>query len=625
LAEEAPKNTDGGPGVPVFKFDEGFDRAKYNSQLNAMITPTGEVTGNEIDDDLKKKKTSVESIEKEAIKFYNDNYDSSIKKIDPSLDRASVFYTEAETNIYRDQKEIKKTIESGKSVDGKEIIEMAYNSAENKIKNAGILKNGTVTQIAEKLGLQRIKDSENYNDVIEDFNKKVKDEKLSFDNIINNLWTKFDALNSDEKNTQIKYNTEDNALISALAKILEGEGFKGESVTAMSARYDENISKLSESSKFSIENKSIESKKFENKYETSKLENKEEELSEKKESNEKESSESKQSIESSNEKNNISPEISIEQKLETKGPSIESASSIAENTNNNKSNIESPVIKNTTETKETLKSVSNNSTTITENRPLSVYKSSTVINNKETVKSVSTPEAEKRQESMMESLFEIKPKGSEKPSEEYPGLNKKQDELIESIFGVKSPNKKESDKSTPINSTGKKLSESLDVKLNSKIDSNKISGDLKSNKNEKSEINSNATKLEEKVSNNSKNNETSSISTPIKETITQNLSSVSTIPSNENKEETNKETPIQDKMESNTEKIEGKNTEENKITTQENNIIKENSKNKEVDEEKGLKEKEMQDDIKMMVSLLSQLNNTLQNPLIVISNEKKFT
>ena len=71
MAEEAPKNTAGGTGpeVPVFKFDEGFDRAKYNSQLNAMITPTGEVTGNQIDDDLKNKKTSVESIEKEAIKF----------------------------------------------------------------------------------------------------------------------------------------------------------------------------------------------------------------------------------------------------------------------------------------------------------------------------------------------------------------------------------------------------------------------------------------------------------------------------------------------------------------------------------------------------------------------------
>ena len=32
----------------------------------------------------------------------------------------------------------------------------------------------------------------------------------------------------------------------------------------------------------------------------------------------------------------------------------------------------------------------------------------------------------------------------------------------------------------------------------------------------------------------------------------------------------------------------------------------------------------MQDNIKMMVTLLTQLNNTLQNPLMVIQNEKKF-
>ena len=46
-----------GSEFPIFKSGEGaFDRAKFKEQESAMITPTGQLTGKEVDEDLRKKK-----------------------------------------------------------------------------------------------------------------------------------------------------------------------------------------------------------------------------------------------------------------------------------------------------------------------------------------------------------------------------------------------------------------------------------------------------------------------------------------------------------------------------------------------------------------------------------------
>ena len=65
-----------GSEFPIFKSGEGaFDRAKFKEQESAMITPTGQLTGKEVDEDLRKKKKSADDVIKEANAFYNDSFE----------------------------------------------------------------------------------------------------------------------------------------------------------------------------------------------------------------------------------------------------------------------------------------------------------------------------------------------------------------------------------------------------------------------------------------------------------------------------------------------------------------------------------------------------------------------
>ena len=92
----------------------------------------------------------------------------------------------------------------------------------------------------------------------------------------------------------------------------------------------------------------------------------------------------------------------------------------------------------------------------------------------------------------------------------------------------------------------------------------------------------------------------------------------------EKNEELKSDNSPQVKDENKNEQQEEKNSEQAKTNEQLNAANTEKEKNQEVEEQRQAKEKEMQDNIKMMVTLLTQLNNTLQNPLMVIQNEKKF-
>ena len=130
------------------------------------------------------------------------------------------------------------------------------------------------------------------------------------------------------------------------------------------------------------------------------------------------------------------------------------------------------------------------------------------------------------------------------------------------------------------------------------------------------------TKLDEKVSTNTgKKTETSTTNTPIKETTTQNLSSVNT-PTTDKAEDKKEDTKTTTNTTTSTEnKTEDKKSDTD-VKTEEVQQKEEGNKEKTGDQDKMIKE--LGDNMKSMVTLLSQLNNTMKNPLIVIPNGKKF-
>ena len=187
-----------GSEFPIFKSGEGaFDRAKYKQEESAMITPTGQLTGKEIDEDLKKKKKSADEVIKEATTFYNDSFEKNLKALDPAYDPKLIYYSEAYDESGTDRMDIGEKIDNGEALDGKEIFEMSKGSAQNKIGNAQKLKTGTVTQIVENLGFKIIKDYEKYDSVKEEFDSKVKDDKLKFEPMLDKISSLLSFFNDD--------------------------------------------------------------------------------------------------------------------------------------------------------------------------------------------------------------------------------------------------------------------------------------------------------------------------------------------------------------------------------------------------------------------------------------------
>ena len=247
-----------GSEFPIFKSGEGaFDRAKYKEQEAATVESDGinvRLTGKEIDEDLKKKKKSADDAIKEANKFYNNEFEKNLKALDPAYDPKLIYYSEAYSDGGSNRNKIRRKIEDGEAVDGKEISEMSKSAAENKIGNAQKLKTGSVTQIVENLGLKNIKEFDLYGDVKSDFDSKVKDENSKFDTLLKKFSAILGYFNGDggpmsTQKAAILYTPENNSIIAALAKILEEQGFDSESVLAMAKKYDDNLGKLIEKSK----------------------------------------------------------------------------------------------------------------------------------------------------------------------------------------------------------------------------------------------------------------------------------------------------------------------------------------------------------------------------------------
>lgn len=560
-----------GSEFPIFKSGEGaFDRAKFKEQESAMITPGGQLTGKEIDEDLKKKKKSADDVIKEANKFYNDEYKKNLKALDPAYDPSIIYYSESYSRDSSDRSEIDQRIEDGEALDGKEISEMAKGSAENKIANAQKLKTGTVTQIVENLGLKSIKEYEKYDSVKEEFDSKVKDDKLKFDDLLSKFSGILSYFNGDaggpmtEQKSAILFTPENNSIISALAKILEGEGFNSESVLAMAKRYDENLGKLIDKSKGG----SIESMKM----------TKEGEV-----------------VAATGPTGTVS-----ETKLEEKSGTTGSTGSNGTPTGPTGSTIESATnTKGGTGTGGTTgSSVSSAETKLAETKS-GTGTTGTTGTTGSTVKSepakIDSAGRDSKVNSMLKDLFGIDLSAAggtggtggtgQGDSETVKLASKKAEDLFGSPKGA-------SGSTGGTGGTGSKEPEKKkeETKLETKID----------NKNEKA-------------------NETLPVSTGKIETTTQNLSSVSApVEKPKEPEPAATSTTTTSNTSSNTGSSGSTTTETPKSETTNNEKKVEGNKTE------GTDNKEMLETMKSMVSLLTQLNSTMQGPLIVTPTNKKF-
>lgn len=229
---------------PVFKAGEAFNREEINKKI--MMDPTG------VDTEELKKVKSGEEVTKEAKNFFRENYKKSLEELDPDSAKTPWYYEFAyspTTSFYR---QIARTIESGEALDGaKDIIPMAKEAAGQKVTNAKALKAGTVTEIIDLIGTKEIEEKEGFASARDEFNSKVKDEKNSFENLYKAFRENIDLFNRDlstiDERTRSKiFSPENNAIISALAKALKEEGIENESVNAMAERFEENIGKLLE-------------------------------------------------------------------------------------------------------------------------------------------------------------------------------------------------------------------------------------------------------------------------------------------------------------------------------------------------------------------------------------------
>jgi hypothetical protein len=567
-----------GGEFPIFKSEGGaFDRAKFESMIinNAV---------GEIDPESFESMRAADSISKAAKIFYDESFDRNIREISPELDPKSIYYKEAYSSSGKDKKRIKERIEDGDTIDGKEIFEMSRNSAINKIANVEILKTGKPTEIIENLGYKDIKKFESFDVVRDEFNTKVKDENLKFDVLVNKFLDVLGYFNNerpmDEKSSALLYSPENNAIISALSKVLESEGFNNEDIVNMSKSYEDNLNKL-------IENRNNE-----------KIEATLQETNENTQTENNILLNKPQAINETERLEEIQTEKPIEPALgeNTGAVNIQDAGPIPTNTTSTENRLEEITVSPIITPPSSPPNTKNNSPEIAVSNTSGI---NITENNKSSV--------ERAQDELFGMLGLKLPASTEIPNTETRSDNTQntdktsvesaQDKLLESLGLIKptSSDKSPQNNTSPSNTLSSK--ETIETKIS-----------------EKKEI------IENKI----KANETFSNNAPIKETEVQNLSSVSTpepiLNTNTQTENTqNTNTPTNPNQITNTE------SGENKVESINNAPVKENNQvDNKVSEENEKMNKEMANNIKAMVNLLGQLNNTLQSPLIVIPNDKKF-
>lgn len=588
---------------PVFKSEGGaFDRAKFNEDA---IKNAGSISSDTID-----AMKAANNANKAAKIFYNSTYSDSLKSIDPAYS-TDKFYDYAFSPTGKDRREIGKKIDSGEAVDGKEIVEKAKSTALIKNNNANKLKNSNVVSLIESLGTTDIKSMDAYETVGTEFNDATgSNEKYDFETLLSKFMEISDMYqeNLTTETAKILYSPENNAVISALAKILEQEGLINDSVKEAAKGYEEALKKLGSGESGSIESAiSSGTSNTEESNTTPQNLNSEEKLEEKNSPQGETSSTLESSLESVKSATDSNPATPMAESIES-GESL----NVATNINKDLDSVNQPE---STTTEQNLNSnVETNSTQSSEISPIESNTNSSIPENTLTSevtpeKIVTKEEIKTTSEKNIEGNSVTSPNDSNVDTKENTA---KKESFFESLFGIKLGGNKET---TNKSEGAKKMIESLGIKIDSPIDSKIMRSELETGS---TEIKSVVNKLGENLPGKP---ETSSVSNPIKETESQNLSSVVPFVKENNEESSVESKPVNTVKESKEQNEGSKESEEVKKNIED---LEENKENKEEIEQMRKEEKEMRENIKNMVFLLSQLNNTLQNPLIVIPNEKKF-
>ncbi len=567
-----------GSGFPIFKSEGGaFDRAKFTQTIanNAVGTITEET--------LEAMKAA-DSIAKAANIFYGESFNKNIKELAPELDPKSVYYREAYADVASDRNRIQKRIDKGEAIDGKEIFEMSKGAAINKIENAKILKTGKATEIIENIGYRDIKDFENFDAVKEDFDSKVTDEKFKFEPLVDRFLDVLRYFNEDRqmdaRTASLIYSPENNAIISALSKILEGEGFNSESIVNMSKKYEDNLNKLIQKSKGGTV-------------------------------------EDIRTILPGTTGATGATGATTEQKLDEKksasetgatGPATTETPPSATGATGAVSSVEGV---STTTSKQEVSGTGPTATTSAENL---TEKGTTGTTG--TTGAGTTGKIEEAKTNTGENKGATAGGGSAELSQSDKGILE--------MLGIKAPASKEGgEEGKDKGATGEASGSPKADKILSELGITKpkgAEGEVKTDN--KPKVENKETKLEEKISGDmDKKPETSAVNTPIKETVTQNLSSVTT-PSTETKVENKEELKTTPTTTTGNKNEDTKSETSSEVKTIESQQKESEDNTKKDDNDKI--NKELGDNMKSMVSLLNQLNNTLKNPLIVISNDKKF-
>ena len=558
MADEKEKPGEKGSEYPLFKSEGGaFDRAKFKSTIRMGA---GTTIPAETFEAMKAADSTIDA----AKLFYDSAFDKEIKSIDPSYDPKDVFYQNAYGNEGEDRKLISRRIDEGEAVDGKEIIEYAKSSAANKVSNVKELRNGTVTQIIEAIGLGDIEIMKDYEKIANDFDAKMKDEKgKDFDTLLQKFSEILSYFNEKGPTASMilpKISTPENiAVISALAKILESEGIVNNNVKTMSERYDDNLAKLIEKSKGG----SIESMQMTKEGDVTK---KGEGVTEEKKLEEKKEETPPAPV--------PTPAAPVEEpKVAPVEPAVETKAAAAE-----------PALPATTSTETKL----------------------------EEAKSTAEPTG---------STGTVK---SEPAKIDSSASESKVNNMIKDLFGI---DLGATGGTGGTGGTGKAESET--EKLAAKKAEDLVgplkggTGSTEGTEKKDAEKKKDATKLETKIDKkNDKVNETLPASTGKIETTTQNLSSVSTQEEKPKEAEPSTTNTNNTSISSSTSSTEGA-TEGSAMETPKSETTN-NEKKGDENKKEGTDNNEMLETMKSMVSLLTQLNSTMQGPLIVTPTNKKF-
>jgi hypothetical protein len=638
--------------LPIFKSEgEAFDRAKINSEV--AKGNVGALTS-EVGDSMR----AADKVSKEAKNFFDKVFNEELKALDPAYDPKEIAYQYAYSQSGSHKRSIERSIEKGEAVDGKEIAETAKADAKNKIANASILKSGSVTQIVENIGRSKLEQMDLFEDVKEDFDSKIQNEKFKFETLSKNLGQIISYFNDAQagQNASNLYTVENRAILAAFAKILEGEGFNSELVKKSASFYDKHILNLVEKDKGgSVESVATSEKKDTDKNKESETKTAEQALAEKeapKNTTGAEAKTAEQAVEPKNQetgtktaeqavepKNQETGTKTAEQAVEPKTSESEvktSEQTVAEEAPKNQeigpkteeqtiaeeaSKNQESEVKTAEQTLAEKEEPKNNAEVVSAPTELTPAENNLTSPNNtgvsplegtksETPESAKTPESESS--SVQSSTDLSKSVEGNNQKENIPG-SKSGADFLSSIFGISGNTKEKENKSIDgKEDSGLSSKSTLAQKIESNSTLTKFAGKLGI---DKSMISSAAEKISEKIS---KPGETSVKNEGIKETVTQKLSSSSPKPENN--------VSPQEKN-SSTSESSGTSSGQNETAVESSKSITEakteNAKDDSTENGKSDdKNSELSSKMDMMVSLLAQLNDTMSGPLLITSSKK---